>query len=198
MTNSANSSSRDHAPSIGSTLDGEYPLAAVRIVARACYEAQWDEEGFDRLNIAGIEYALAMQVGRAALDAVRFLGAIHAAERAQPCTCSPDEAPRPCAKRYALTECLAVASERSEELSPRQVDVARSRDEIFITHTDLTTLITSEVLDSLKEEDWRPEYTINAIVSMLVEKGIVSVRRSPEQIAQVAHQLTALNPQGTP
>jgi hypothetical protein len=56
----------------------DYPEEAVRIVARACYEAQW-EEGFDDLNPAGIEYAMAMQIGRAALDAMRLLATWHQA-----------------------------------------------------------------------------------------------------------------------
>lgn len=38
-------------------------------VSRACYNAQW-EEGFDSLDPCGIEYALALQVGRAAISAM--------------------------------------------------------------------------------------------------------------------------------
>lgn len=41
-------------------------LIATKRLARACYEAEFDES-FDSLNPKGIEYALALQVGAAAL-----------------------------------------------------------------------------------------------------------------------------------
>ncbi len=38
-------------------------------VSKAIYEAQWDES-FDDLNPAGIDYAMALQLGRAAIAAM--------------------------------------------------------------------------------------------------------------------------------
>lgn len=53
---------------------GTYPPSVVRIVARAVWDAQFEDE-FDGLNPKGIEHALALQMGRAALDAMRGVAA---------------------------------------------------------------------------------------------------------------------------
>lgn len=62
-----------------STPGGNYPDSALYVVSRACYEAQW-EDGWPREGT--IDHALALQVGRAALDSMRALASFYVYARA--------------------------------------------------------------------------------------------------------------------
>jgi hypothetical protein len=62
--------------------------------------------------------------------------------KARPCTCHPgDNPPNPCAKRYALTECKAVAAaktnaERQREFRQRKADTETTEVRGIFAHPD--------------------------------------------------------------
>lgn len=53
------------------------------------------------------------------------------------------------------------------------------------TEPDLITFIEKAITDSF-DPDWKPIHSARAVAYALIEGGVVSVRRSPEQVAELA------------